>query len=230
MINRMIIGLVILGVISLLFLFGLLKTVLIRTQIPFWAMFIMLALFTISAFLPDFSVGMLLINPSTFLLPLALSIIFFIKATLLGEGFLNILTSLVGASVVLSFELLLFGQGSLSDTFASLFLGVIVGAVAFVITPSPVSALSGILSGFVLGEIIVAIINFSRGYQILTLGSQNLFSGLIIALTCAVAVEIAFSKISKKVGESVIKRSNYMSEQSQDNADDVVFYDDFFNK
>ena len=225
----MMVGLVILGVISLLFLFGLLKTVLERTQIPFWAMFIILVLFTVSPFLPDIELGLFVISPSTFLLPLVLSIAFFIKSVLADEALPNFLTTLVSVTVVLAFELLLFGQGFLSDVFASVFLGIIIGAVAFVISPSPVSALSGIMGGFVIGQAIVAVINYSQGAQMIALGAQNLFSGLIIALTCAVAISVAFTKISKKVGENIIKRSNYMSEQSEDNVDDMVFYDDFFN-
>lgn len=225
----MMIGLIILGVVSLLFLFGLLKTVLLRAQIPFWAMFLILASFTVSAFLPSFKIGSLLINPATFLLPLILSIVFFVKAVLSNETLPFFITCVVSAVVVLTFELLLFGQSPISDVFASVILGVIVGAIAFAITPSSVSALSGILSGFVIGQTISALINYSKNAQTFILGEQNLFSGLIIALTCAVAVGIAFSKMSKKATESVVKRSSYMSEQSEETYDDTVFYDDFFN-
>lgn len=226
----MIIGLIILGIVSLLFLFGLLKSVLIRTQIPYWAMFIILASFTISAFLPSIKIGVVLVSPSTFLLPLILSIVFFIKAIYAQETLPFFLTCIISSTVVVAFELLLFGQGAISDVFASVFLGVIVGAIAFVITPSAVSALSGILGGFVLGQAVTGFVNYTNNAQNFIFGSQNLFSGIIIALTCALAVGVAFSKMSTKVGESIVKRSNYMSEQSEETYDDAVFYDDFFRQ
>jgi|GEM_PF-712656 len=201
----MTIGLIILGVVSILTFFGLMERFFIKLGIKSWIALILVVGLVVGAVVPAIRFGeMLSINIGGFIAPVIVMIVLLSIAKNRSEAFRAVIAMLAVASVAVATRMLLNPLNASLILAASLIIGFVGGAAAFLAGHTRVATVSSAIGGIILGDLIIGLIRFFAGGEPIGLGTQGVFDSLIIAgvfglLLCEAIQAIKRVNSSKRV-------------------------------
>ena len=225
----MTIGLIAIGIIAVLLLFGALETTLERVGVSPSATFIVLALWAASVFIPPMDFGGVRLGIAGFAAPFVISLIMGWKAFKEG-GLISALVAGTGiAAIVVPVELFVFGNGIGFDILASVLVGIGSGAIAFLISSSAAGSVGAILGGTFFGDLVATLIStFARG-ESFYLGDARIFGLIATSLLVGVVAYSVFLGFAGSVTRMGIRRNRAGTEASEE-FDKADYFDDYFGK
>ncbi len=183
----MIIGLVLLGCVALMLLFGVAERVFKSFGVAYWLAFLMVAVLVGCPFIPSIVVGEIItIDVAGFIAPILFAIAFFVIAGRNRESMRAVIAMSAVAALFVAVRLLI--DPIASDVVSALILGFLCGATAYLVAKTKVSALAAIFGGFPLGEGIAALVGFIVAGTPVMLGSAALYDAVILAAVFSVAL------------------------------------------
>jgi len=204
----MTIGLIILGVVSILTFFGLMERFFIKLGIKSWIALILVVGLVVGAVVPairfseNFS-----INIGGFIAPLTVMVVLLSIAKNRSEAFRAVVSCLAVAAVAVATRMLLTPLNASLILAASLIVGFVGGAAAFLSGHTRVATVSSAIGGIVLGDLIIGLIRFFAGGEAISLGTQGVFDSIIIAtvfglLLCEAIQAIKRVNSTKKIARA----------------------------
>lgn len=181
----MIIGLVILGIVALLLLFGVAERVFKSFGVSYPFAFVMIGGLIGCAFIPTFTLGgAVAVNTAGFIAPLVLGIVFTVIAARMREGWRAAVTISATTSLYIAVRLLI--EPLTSELVTSIVAGFLCGAGAYLIGKTKIAALSSVFFGFFFGELISSAVDIYIYGLPMRLGSAAVFDALVIAAVFSV--------------------------------------------
>jgi len=218
----MTIGLIILGVVAILAFFGLLERFFIKLGLKSWVALILVLGLVVGAVVPPIVFGTALsISIGGFIAPLVVVIVLLGVAKNRSESFRAVVAMLAVASVAVATRMLLAPLNASLILAASLIIGFVGGASAFLAGHTRVASVSSAIGGIILGDVIIGLIRFFVGGDMVVLGAQGVFDSLIIAAIFSLLVCEAIGAIKRvnleKRGARVMRgRELAMAEAAED--------------
>ncbi len=226
----MIIGLIVIGVIAVLLLFGLLKPVTAGLRLSPIALFVILALFAGLAFVPPLVIGYTSWGVAGWILPLVLSVFFVARTINAGDFGMSLLAFVLVAAVCVPCMLFAFGINTGITITVSVLLGIVVGGIAFFVPTSYNGAVFSILFGYTLGQAITALVDWLVNGSVFAVGGGAAYGSLMIGLLVAVGAGSLFTALRSKTNESRIGKRQYNSEYSDEFPSEESEFDDYFSQ
>lgn len=203
----MTIGLLLLGVFSILVFFGVIGNLLKKIGIPDWVAFSTILALTLGVVLAPVSFMGASLSMSGFLVPLVLLAVLSARIGLSSEIFSGIWASILIASLCTLF--FLWYPSQLEQTYLySILLGTSVGVLATMATRRHKAALFGCIGGVLLFELGLGIYDKVHNAEVVYLGSLYTLDVMLIASTVAMVLLEAVG------GMQTIKVRNYETKQS----------------
>ncbi len=225
----MTIGLVLLAVVAILIFFGLSERFFKNMGVPEWLGFVIALALIIGAVIPNISIGDgFVMNIGGFIIPVIGMIVlaFFVGA---NRDLLRLFfAELSVAAVAVATRALILPNTSGNILAATLIVGFVGGAVAFLIARSRVATLASVMGGVVLGDIIVNLIYvYGIGGYVFSLGTRGVFDSIIIgcvfgALLLEAVVAAKRASSSKRVASSALNTESGEDDDFDDYFDDTV--------
>lgn len=190
-------GMIVLLVLSLLTVFGVGQRVLDRMRLnDKWALGAMFAIF-VGGFIPPIPIGNVRIGIGGCLVPLAICIWVLIKAERGVEVFRAILGALLTAAGIWLMGLLLPAEPESIIIDPNYLYGIAAGIIAYVLGRSRRGAFVSAVLGVLLSDVIVAVVNWSKGIDsLLRLGTGGALDMVVISGLLAVL-------LAELIGESL---------------------------
>lgn len=191
----MMIGIVLLGAVAALLFFGVAERVFKSFGVAYWQALVILGAMLGSAFIPTFTVGAVVFNIAGFFAPLVFAAGFFALAKRASE----IRRALVAASVVtaMSVAVWLLVLPSGNTVVAVISVGLLCGAVGYIVGKSKIAALCAILLGMPIGEVVASAVGMYTFGAPLAFGTPSAFDATVLASVFSVALFESISAIKK---------------------------------
>lgn len=202
----MTIGLIILGVLGVLVFFGATERFFRKMGIANWLAFILVLAFVAGAVVPRVTIGSAFaMNIGGFAVPLVLTVALAVFIGWNAELFRAGLATLAVASTAVATRMLLLPTSTALMITASLIVGFVGGAVAFIIGRTRAATLTAALGGIVLGDVITSVVYryFVDGSAV-ALGTRGVFDSLVIAAVFGVLLSEVIASIRKNADVPVL--------------------------
>lgn len=191
----MIIGLVLLGCVTVLLIFGIAQRVFMSFGVAYWLAFMLVGVMIASAFIPSFTVNGARISASGFLVPLAVAGVFLALALRTREAGHSAVAASAVLAVFLAVELLLFPIAS--EGIIAVTEGVLCGVIAYIVGKTKLASLFGVFMGVPIGVVaaeVVKAISYGRTMQ---LGSAHVFDCVVIAAVLAIVISETVAAVKR---------------------------------
>lgn len=237
----MTIGLILLALVSVLIFFGATEKFFRKLGMPNWLAFLLVLALIVGAIIPSIRIGGFSVNVGGFLIPLVIMIILDLLMGASPELFRTLIATLSIAAVALAVRILIKPTNGAMIITASLIVGFLGGAIAYLIGGTRLSTLSSVMGGIVLGDILTNTL-YVLGSDNLSfaLGSRGVFDSIIIAAVFGVALyeivtiarrsmgnkKLRDSSLNFEGGEDIYSEEEYNKIESPDRRNE---YDDYFD-
>lgn len=237
----MTIGLIILGVLAILIFFGVTERFFRKIGIANWIAFLLVLALVIGALIPNIVIrNMVSINVSGFIIPFVIMIIL---AALIGwnkELARAMLAVVAVAGIAVAVRMLIKPTNISMIVTASVVVGFVGGAIAYLVGQTRLSTLVATMGGIVIGDLIVGLINrFALGGTNIALGASGVFDSIIIASIFGIILVEAIAGMRGAMNRNRISETNLNMESGQDvhitkaldykDKEDKEEYVDYFN-
>jgi hypothetical protein len=215
----MTIGLVLLAITALLIFFGLGERFLRKIGISNWLAFILTAALVLGVVLPDIRIGSAFsINLGGFLVPVVLVAIFCSLTGFNKDLVRSLLATVAVAGVAVATRMLIMPTSFATVLTASVIVGFVGGAVAYLIGMTRLSTLTAAVAGIVLGDIIVNILYryVLKTGSVVALGSGGVFDSVVLAAVFGVIIAEAIAAVKRTVNRGRVVRGSLNAEASED--------------
>lgn len=195
----MIIGLIILGILAVLVFFGATERFFRKMGIANWLAFILVLALVAGAVVPEIGIGgAFTMNIGGFIVPVVLTVAL---AVLIGwnqELFRCGVATLAVASAAIAARMLIMPVSAGLTVTASVIVGFVGGAVAYIIARTRLATIAASLGGIVLGDIVTSLVYryFVDGSAV-ALGTRGVFDSLVIAAVFAILLVEVVGTIRK---------------------------------
>ena len=191
------IGMLLLLVIALLILFGVLQRVLDRMALTDRQALVCVAAIYIGGWLPDLNLGLVTLNLGGAVVPLGVCLWLFLSAGTAKERIRCLIASLLTAAAVYAISIYFPADPTAMPFDPMLLYGAAGGLIAWLLGRSRRSAFVAGILGVILCDILVGVVNWSRGI------SQTVHLGSAGALDAAVLSGVLAVLLCELIGESV---------------------------
>jgi len=202
----MTIGLIVLGIVSVLIFFGLLERFFIKMGIKSWLAFLLVLALVIGAIIPDITIGNFLsINIGGFIVPLVIMVMLLAMMKSGAEVFRTLVALVAVAAVAVTARMLIEPLNAGLIMASSLIVGFVGGTAAFLAGQTRLSTLAAAAGGIILGDIITGMLyKFMGGVTTVAFGSYGVFDAVVVAsvfgmLLCEAVLAIKRVNASKRV-------------------------------
>ncbi len=226
-------GITVLSIIIILMLFGFGERLFRGTGIPSLLAFIIAAIFLGAFFIPEFSIGKVILNVSGFILPIAVSVLFIAMGGLKWNFVRNIAGLAVVGAEVLAIRVLCLGLGENAVIVSTLVAGFLGGLSAYFISGSAKGVMAAVFGGVATGDAAFALLDYYV-YQAdaIYLGIRGSYNTVIIGAVFGLIVSAVMGIIIRTVNTK--RHSKHLSEaESADDVDiddsDSDKFDSFFD-
>ncbi len=224
----MIIALISIGIIAVCLLLGLLKTALTSLGVNKVGMVIILAILVGSVFIPYINILGVRFGVAGFILPVIIMGILDFRMGLNREFFLNKVSATVIFAVVLPVMLFAFGMNGVTYTLATIGISILVAIIAFMVTKTYSSAISSVIGGILVADVVSSLISYFANGNVILIGSDNVFGLIMISvLMCGVGIQL-FASVREKFVSSGVNRRQLSSEEAEENEIDGKYFDEYF--
>lgn len=191
----MIIGLVLLGLVAVLLLFGVAEHVFKSFGVSYWLALVIVGVLIGSAFIPTFTVGAVTINVAGFFAPLLFAAVLMSLAVKMRDGWRAVVTSTVIMALYISVWLLI--APITFTTVTVIVIGFLCGAVGYLVGKTKIAALSGIFFGMPIGESVASGVDMYAYGSPIRFGSVATFDAIILAAVTAVVIFESIAAIKR---------------------------------
>lgn len=218
----MMIGLVILGAVAILIFFGVTEKFFRKIGLSnFFAFLVVLAL-VIGAVVPNIKIGSAFeMNVSGFLIPILLVVIFSAILGVNSDLSRAYIAMVAVAGVAVATGMLISTTTLAGQIVASVIIGFVGGAVAYLIAYTRLSTLIASIGGIVLGDIIVSLLNYfvvpTVSVSSVSLGTQGTFDAIIIAAVFGIIMVEAVAAMKRTVARKRVSKGALSMEISEEN-------------
>ena len=224
----MIIALISIGIIAVFLLLGLLNRALDSLGLSVLAMVIILAMFVGSAFIPYINILGVRFGVAGFLLPVIAMGLLDFRIGLTKEFFFTKVSATVIVALVFPIVYFTFGYNYTQTALVTVGLAIVIAVVSFMLTKTFASAISSVLGGIVVGDVLAQIVGFfTMGSQI-NIGSSAIFGLIALSvLACGMGIYV-FSSVREKFTSNTVRRRQMSSEEAQESDFDGKYFDEYF--
>lgn len=193
----MIIGLVLLGSVTVLLFFGVAERVFKSFGIAYWLAFVMVGVLIGCAFIPSFALGAATVNVAGFVAPILFGAVFIYLAARARELTHALVALSTVATLYIAVKLLL--SPITGDTVTVVVSGFLCGSTAYLVGKTKTAALAATFGGFPIGEIAAMTVEtFAFGSPI-ELGSAAAFDACVLAAVFSVVLYEAIAAIKRNM-------------------------------
>ncbi len=200
------------------------------TGVPAWMAFIAIAAFAIGIIVPNIWVGeSFSMNVGGFIVPSV--IMFALLAVLISRGgLLRGVASMLAVTAVTTALLLIMPTYTTGYEILTVFVvGLVAGAVAYMVSRTPSSALFGVVGGLVLGNVIVTMMEYFNGNaEVFVLGQSVIYNAMFVGVIfafCLAEIAVMAVKMMNEENRHTTRSSSY--EAGKDNNFDRDDDDDY---
>lgn len=238
----MTIGLILLALVSVMIFFGVTERFFRRIGVPNWLAFVLVIALIIGAVVPSVRIGGFTMNLGGFLIPIAIMIVLDVLMGRSAELFRTAVATIAVAAVALGVRVLIRPINGGMILTASLIVGFVGGAVAYLIGGTRLSTLSSVMGGIVLGDILTNFVYvYGIGGMSFALGLRGVFDSIIIGAVFGIAIleiiriakrsasdrKIQTSSLNFESGEDIYTEEKFMKDESHLSPED---FDDYFEE
>lgn len=191
----MIVGLVLLGCVTVLLIFGIAQRVFTSFGVAYWLAFVLVGVLIASAFIPAFTVNGARISASGFLAPLAVGFVFLFLSLKTRETGHAVVAASAVLAVFLAIDLLLYPI--VADGYVAVIEGVLCGGIAFLVGKTKLASLFGVFFGVPLGVLSAEVVKIVSVGSQMRLGSAHVFDCVIIAAVLAVVISETVTAVKR---------------------------------
>ncbi len=218
----MTIGLVILGIIALLIFFGVTEKFFRKIGMSNPLAFLLVLALVAGAVAPNIRIGSAFeMNVSGFLIPIVLVVIFSVMIGLNSDLTRAYLAMIAVAGVAVATGMLINVTTLAGQITASVIMGFVGGAVAYLIAMTRLSTLIASIGGIVIGDIIVSLLNYyvvpTVAVSSVSLGTQGTFDAIILAAVFGIIMVEAVAAMKRTVNRKRVAKSALNMEISEEN-------------
>lgn len=224
----MIVGYVLLGFVAVMMFFGLLNGVVKSMKLEPWVALFFIVAFIVGGIIPMISFGTTVsIGIGGFIAPAVLAVVLTIlvgfNMDLLRTGAAMLATAAITIAVTLWMPM----NTTWLSVLATFVIGLLCGAVSYVICYNRLSSAAGAVGGIVLGNLTAQLIlYFTGGSGTIVLGNSVVFDSFVIAMVFAVML----SSVSNRMLIGRTNRAGANVEAAQDNDEESMKdFDDYLN-
>lgn len=225
-IERMIIGLVLLGLVAVLLFFGIAERVFKSFGVAYWLAFVMIGVLIGCAFIPTFTVGAVQFNVAGFFAPLLFAAVFFALAFRMREVRRALIVTSVTAALFISVWLLI--APITSSTVCVIIIGFLCGAVDYLVGKTKIAALCGIFLGMPIGDVVSSAVGMYVYKTPLRFGSPTTFNAIILAAVTAVVIFESVAAIKRTMNHRAGQKARADAELAEEFDPDE--YKKYFDK
>ncbi len=224
----MIIALISIGIIAVFLLLGLLRNALSSLGLNVvWAV-VILAVLVGSAFIPYINIMGVRFGVAGFLLPVIIMGILDFRIGLNREFVMTKVAATLIVAITLPVIYFAFGYNYTVTALVTVGLSVLLAVVAFMVTRTYASALSSIVGGIVVADVIYEVLTFFTGASPIVIGSNDIFGLVMISvLMCGLGIQV-FSTVREKFVSAGVRRRQLSSEEAEENEIDGKYFDEYF--
>ena len=201
----MTIGLILLSVLAILVFFGATERLFRRMGIANWLAFILVLALVAGAVVPQITIGQAFaMNVGGFIVPLVFAVALAVLIGWNAELFRAGVATLAVASAAVAARMLILPVSAGMTVTASVIVGFVGGAVAFIIAKTRLATLAAALGGIVIGDVVTSVIYryFVDGSAV-ALGTRGVFDSLVIAAVFGVLLVEVIASIRKNSAVAV---------------------------
>ena len=218
----MTIGLVILGIIAVLIFFGVTEKFFRKIGMSNPLAFLLVLALVAGAVAPNIRIGSAFeMNVSGFLIPIVLVVIFSVMIGLNSDLTRAYLAMIAVAGVAVATGMLINVTTLAGQITASVIMGFVGGAVAYLIAMTRLSTLIASIGGIVIGDIIVSLLNYyvvpTVAVSSVSLGTQGTFDAIILAAVFGIIMVEAVAAMKRTVNRKRVAKSALNMEISEEN-------------
>ncbi len=192
------------------------------------AMVIILAVLVGSAFIPYINIFGVRFGVAGFLLPVILMGVLDFRMGLTREFFLNKVSATIIVAVTFPAMYFAFGMNYTTIVLTTIGLSILVAVIAFMVTRTYSSAISSVIGGIVVADVIYALVTYFTTGSAIVIGSNNVFGLIVISvLMCGVGIQL-FASVREKFVSTGVKRRQLSSEEAEENEIDGKYFDEYF--
>lgn len=229
----MTIGLVLLAITAVLIFFGVSERFFRRIGVPNWLAFLFVLALVVGVIVPDIGGGRFSLNVGGFIVPLIIMIVLEAVMGAGGEMGRSFISMIAVASVAVATRMLIEPQTGGMILAASLIVGLVGGAVAYLVAQTRLAVIASVMGGIVLGDVIT---NFIYRYVLeynFALGTDGVFDSLIIGSIFGILLLEAVEAIRRLSAQKRTSAAALSTESAQDVTEEEKehsaeeFFDDF---
>ena len=218
----MTIGLVILGIVALLIFFGVAERFFRKIGVSNVLAFLLVLALVVGAVVPNIKIGSAFeMNVSGFLIPVILVVVLSVMIGFNSDLSRAYIAMAAVAGVAVATGMLINTTTLAGQVTASVIMGFVGGAIAYLIAMTRLSTLIAAIGGIVIGDIIVSLINYfvmpSSAVTSVSLGTQGVFDAVILAAVFGIMMVEVVSAMKRTVNRKRVKKSALSMEISEDN-------------
>lgn len=213
------IGLIILGVVSVLIFFGVLERFFSILGLKAWLAFVLVIALVVGSIVPNINIfNAVTVNIGAFVVPLVIMIIILAAIKNKSDIFKGVISIFAVASVAIAARMLIEPLNTSLILASSLIIGFVGGAVAFLAAQNRLPSLVAAFGGIALGDIVVGLLHrFMGGISPLALGGYGVFDSIIIAAVFSLILNEAITAIKRvNFGKKIKQKSLNLAEAGQD--------------
>jgi len=217
--KSMSIGLIILGVVSVLIFFGVLERFFSILGLKAWLAFVLVIALVVGSIVPNINIfNAVTVNIGAFVVPLVIMIIILAAIKNKSDIFKGVISIFAVASVAIAARMLIEPLNTSLILASSLIIGFVGGAVAFLAAQNRLPSLVAAFGGIALGDIVVGLLHrFMGGISPLALGGYGVFDSIIIAAVFSLILNEAITAIKRvNFGKKIKQKSLNLAEAGQD--------------
>lgn len=218
----MTIGLVILGIVAVLIFFGVAEKFFRKIGISNPIAFLLVLALVIGAVVPNIRIGSAFeMNVSGFLIPIVLVVLFSVMVGFNSDLARAFVAMVAVAGVAVATGMLISTTTLAGQVTASVIIGFVGGAVAYLIAMTRLSTLIASIGGIVIGDIIVSLLNYfvvpTVSVSAVSLGTQGTFDAIILAAVFGIIMVEAVSAMKRTMNRKRVAKSALNMEISEEN-------------
>ncbi len=221
----MIIGLVLLGSVAVLLLFGVAERVFKSFGVAYWLALVIIGVLIGCAFIPTFTAGNVTFNVAGFFAPLLFAGVLYALAIKTREGRRALVATSVTMASCIAIWLLI--APVTYTTVTVIVMGFLCGAVCYLVGKTKIAALCGIFTGLPIGEVIASSVNMYVYGTPIKFGSAATFDAIILAAVTAVVIFESIAAIKRTMNKRARTRAAADAEIAEEfNPDEYKKYFD----
>lgn len=175
--------------------------------IPQWAAFMVVLAFAIGIVVPSIRIGKVYIGVAGFILPIVSAILIMVLLVQRGGVARGLVAMLAVVAVTTVLLLVMPMRTGGLRVLTAITIGVVGGAIAFIIGRTRAASAFAVLSGVAVGNLVYALIDyFAMNAAAITLGPSTVYNAVIVATMFALTVSEAAAMSGKSVDDYSYRR------------------------